>query len=211
LAGSLCSNKTLNSYLDLDEICAELAPDAPTWWNPHKSSLGLGNYDVNVIMFALHKHGYETIWFDRRRYLIEFIFHNKRHERKVCRRPLDKIGSPLIDFFENMQHKNTRTSYPFFLRRSTIWWHLNNDYSFPFRDIFETLDPESAFGFILNLPSNWALTRMLPSSLQMKHWIAIKKIGCVYFNLDSKLSEPQPIGEVNLISLFFINRCQLKF
>ena len=49
----------------LDTICKELDPES--WFNPHKSALGLGNYDVNVIMMALQKTGYKAIWFDKRR------------------------------------------------------------------------------------------------------------------------------------------------
>jgi len=29
--------------------------------------LGIGNYDINVIMVALQSHGYETVWFDKRK------------------------------------------------------------------------------------------------------------------------------------------------
>jgi len=50
---------------DLDAICASLAPKA--WLNPHKSLLGLGNYDINVITAALHKIGLEPVWFDKRK------------------------------------------------------------------------------------------------------------------------------------------------
>lgn len=65
-----------------------------------------------------------------------------------------------------------------------------------YRDIYEALDPDAAFGLILNHPSNWGFPKLLPNSLQMKHWVAIRKIGSTYFNLDSKLPEPKPIGEV---------------
>lgn len=50
---------------ELDEICVQLSPDE--WINPHKSMLGLGQYDVNVIMSALQLRGYEAIWFDKRK------------------------------------------------------------------------------------------------------------------------------------------------
>lgn len=52
---------------ELDEICAQLSPDE--WINPHKSMLGLGQYDVNVIMSALQLRGYEAIWFDKRKWV----------------------------------------------------------------------------------------------------------------------------------------------
>ncbi|GFO41837.1 josephin-like protein [Plakobranchus ocellatus] len=50
---------------DLDQICDRLSPG--TLINPHRSMLGLGNYDVNVLMAALQEKGYETIWFDKRK------------------------------------------------------------------------------------------------------------------------------------------------
>lgn len=50
---------------ELDDICAQLSPDE--WINPHKSMLGLGQYDVNVIMSALQLKGYDAIWFDKRK------------------------------------------------------------------------------------------------------------------------------------------------
>jgi len=55
------------SKIELDTICLELAPDSYSWWNPHRSPLGWGNYDVNVIMAALQRRGFDTIWFDKRR------------------------------------------------------------------------------------------------------------------------------------------------
>ena len=72
----LCALHVLNnlaqekafSKSDLDSICNELAPDSYSWWNPHRSAIGLGNYDVNIIMSALQLKGYDTIWFDKRRY-----------------------------------------------------------------------------------------------------------------------------------------------
>lgn len=50
----------------MDEICNNLAPGS--WMNPHKSLLGLGNYDINVIMTAVQKEtDYEVVWFDKRK------------------------------------------------------------------------------------------------------------------------------------------------
>ncbi|KAL3876735.1 hypothetical protein ACJMK2_034535 [Sinanodonta woodiana] len=42
-----------------------LSPDK--FINPHRSFLGLGNYDVNVIMAALQSKGLSCVWFDKRR------------------------------------------------------------------------------------------------------------------------------------------------
>lgn len=71
----LCALHALNNLFQdgsafskqtLDEICHRfLSPDHLV--NPHKSVLGLGNYDVNVIMSALQLKGYEAIWFDKRK------------------------------------------------------------------------------------------------------------------------------------------------
>jgi josephin len=49
----------------LDAICTNLSPDQ--YINPHKSVLGLGNYDVNVLMVALESEGMDLTWFDRRK------------------------------------------------------------------------------------------------------------------------------------------------
>ncbi|XP_013382325.1 josephin-1-like, partial [Lingula anatina] len=94
--------------------------------NPHKSVLGFGNYDVNVIMAAIQTKNCETIWFDKRK----------------------DIGS------------------------------LNFD---------------KILGFILNIPTDykWGFLRL---PIHRKHWISMRKIGEVYYNLDSKLDAPEVIG-----------------
>lgn len=55
---------TLNS--DSDHPPTRLAPDCRL--NPHRSLLGTGNYDVNVIMAALQGLGLAAVWWDRRRW-----------------------------------------------------------------------------------------------------------------------------------------------
>lgn len=49
----------------LDQICTQLNPNV--FLNPHRSMLGLGNYDVNVIMAALQLNNCEACWFDKRK------------------------------------------------------------------------------------------------------------------------------------------------
>ncbi|XP_026329774.1 josephin-1-like [Hyposmocoma kahamanoa] len=70
----LCALHALNNLFqmrgtytksELDGICSRLSPNV--WINPHRSLLGLGNYDINVIMAALQKKGCEAIWFDKRK------------------------------------------------------------------------------------------------------------------------------------------------
>ncbi|KAL0272082.1 UNVERIFIED_CONTAM: hypothetical protein PYX00_005191 [Menopon gallinae] len=61
---NLFQSKVFNKS-ELDGICENLAPNS--WLNPHKSVLGLGNYDINVILTALQLKGCEGIWFDKRK------------------------------------------------------------------------------------------------------------------------------------------------
>ncbi|KAK2181642.1 hypothetical protein NP493_386g01029 [Ridgeia piscesae] len=70
----LCALHALNNLFqdrhaftkrDLDNICLTLSPEA--YINPHRSLLGLGNYDVNVIMAALQSKHCDIIWFDKRK------------------------------------------------------------------------------------------------------------------------------------------------
>uniref|UniRef100_A0A7N4PGW7 ubiquitinyl hydrolase 1 n=1 Tax=Sarcophilus harrisii TaxID=9305 RepID=A0A7N4PGW7_SARHA len=48
-------------------------------------------------------------------------------------------------------------------------------------------------GFILNLPSPVSLG-VLSLPLQRRHWVALRQVGNVYYNLDSKLREPVALG-----------------
>ncbi len=58
------------SCTDFDAICYKLNPNSLI--NPHKSILGTGNYDVNVLVLAFQQVGAgELKWFDRRRALSE--------------------------------------------------------------------------------------------------------------------------------------------
>lgn len=70
----LCALHALNNLFQernsftksqLDSICTTLSPNV--WINPHRSMLGIGNYDINVIMKALQMKGCEAVWFDKRR------------------------------------------------------------------------------------------------------------------------------------------------
>ncbi|KAJ8289943.1 hypothetical protein GJAV_G00007010 [Gymnothorax javanicus] len=69
----LCAIHALNNVLQervftkdtADDICKRLAPQCVV--NPHRSMLGTGNYDVNVIMAALQSRGLAAVWWDKRR------------------------------------------------------------------------------------------------------------------------------------------------
>ncbi|XP_066967177.1 josephin-2-like isoform X2 [Macrobrachium rosenbergii] len=134
----LCALHSLNNLFqdggafaksELDEICYALSPD--NWFNPHKSLLGTGNYDINVIMAALTTKGCGVVWFDKRK-------------------------DPHV------------------------------------------IALEKVVGFILNVPSEYRLGPVqLP--LRRKHWIAIRNIRGVYYNLDSKLEAPEIIGKEKIL------------
>ncbi|KHN87398.1 Josephin-2 [Toxocara canis] len=69
----LCLVHALNSLLqrevftkhDLDCIAESLHESY--WFNRHRSMLGTGNYDVNVLIAALNTHHLQVVWFDARR------------------------------------------------------------------------------------------------------------------------------------------------
>lgn len=62
---------------ELDAICERMTPNH-SWFNPHRSFLGTGNYDVNVLMAALSDRNYDMNWYDKRKNLEDL------DERKLC-------------------------------------------------------------------------------------------------------------------------------
>ena len=53
---------------------------------------------------------------------------------------------------------------------------------------------EKVKGFILNVPSSPGFG-FIKLPFKFKHWIVIRKVNDAYYNLDSKLSTPEKIGE----------------
>ncbi|CAH1274254.1 JOSD1 [Branchiostoma lanceolatum] len=129
---NLFQDENAYSKQTLDEICQRLSPDSMV--NPHKSMLGLGNYDVNVVMAALQEKDCEAIWWDKRRNV----------------------------------------------------------------DVINLANVE---GFILNIPSDlkWGPVTL---PLKRKHWICVRQIDGIYYNLDSKLNVPEMIGEAEELRTF---------
>lgn len=114
----------------LDEICSNLAPGE--YINPHRSVLGLGNYDVNAIMVALETKSMSLVWFDKRK----------------------EITS-------------------------------------------SSLELTRAFGFILNIPSDFTFG-FVTLPISSRHWICIRKMpDNNFYNLDSKIDWPKCIGTEN--------------
>lgn len=128
----LCALHALNNLLQrplftrrhADEICKRLSPGSR--FPHHRSLLGTGNYDVNVLMAALQGLGLAALWWDKRRSL-------------------------------------------------------------------ERLAPARLLGLILNVRSRVSLLSV-PLPLRRRHWLAVRQLRGTYYNLDSKLPAPEPIG-----------------
>lgn len=54
------------------------------WWNPHRSPLGLGNYDVNALMLALEDRGFRLQWLDKRKRVTRELADLDRAEGVLC-------------------------------------------------------------------------------------------------------------------------------
>ncbi|XP_061764976.1 josephin-1 isoform X1 [Nerophis ophidion] len=72
-----------------------------------------------------------------------------------------------------------------------VWWDKRRDVG--------SIELSNVTGFILNVPSN---LRWGPLQLPLKrqHWIGVREVAGVYYNLDSKLRGPQPIGSPDDLS-----------
>ncbi|KAF0765319.1 josephin-2 [Aphis craccivora] len=137
---NLFQSKNAFKQMELDAICFSLSPN--NYINPHRSILGIGNYDVNVLIAALQNKGYSAFWFD------------KRKDPKMLK--LDQI-----------------------------------------------------FGFVMNIPSECRLGFLwLP--LKRRHWISIKNINGIYYNLDSKLPKPSQIGNEEDLYNYFRNQLHIN-
>ena len=72
---ALCAVHAVNNLMqrkrytkaDFDTACLQL--NASQWFNPHRSFLKIGNYDVNVVIMLLQEEGYLVQWHDRRKVL----------------------------------------------------------------------------------------------------------------------------------------------
>uniref|UniRef100_A0A3B5AN03 ubiquitinyl hydrolase 1 n=1 Tax=Stegastes partitus TaxID=144197 RepID=A0A3B5AN03_9TELE len=96
----LCAIHALNNVLQervftketADDICKRLAPQCVV--NPHRSVLGTGNYDVNVIMAALQSRELAAVWWDKRRsFLSEQLSQDVAEMLLVVRREVEEDGS----------------------------------------------------------------------------------------------------------------------
>nr|CAD7409946.1 unnamed protein product [Timema cristinae] len=220
----MCALHTLNNLFqereafnkyELDNICHSLSPNV--WINPHKSLLGLGNYDVNVIMAALHRRGYEAIWFDKRKdpkclnlanifgfilnvpsdYKLGFVMLPLRRRHWVAIRDICGTYYNLDSKFQSPQ-----------LIGRVILYCAHFIAGIFSRDP-KCLNLANIFGFILNVPSDYKLGFvMLP--LRRRHWVAIRDICGTYYNLDSKFQSPQLIGRMDDVVAYLYGQLQSK-
>lgn len=69
---SLCAIHAVNNLLqhqrytklDFDQVCLQLSPSV--LFNPHRSILRIGNFDVNVVSMLLQQNGSSVAWHDAR-------------------------------------------------------------------------------------------------------------------------------------------------
>ena len=70
---------------------------------------------------------------------------------------------------------------------------------------------DNIIGFILNVPTDykWGIIHL---PVHRKHWITVRKIGPLYYNLDSKLDAPELIGQSSDMQTFLSDqiRCPDK-
>nr|XP_033785351.1 josephin-1 [Geotrypetes seraphini]XP_033785352.1 josephin-1 [Geotrypetes seraphini]XP_033785354.1 josephin-1 [Geotrypetes seraphini] len=66
-----------------------------------------------------------------------------------------------------------------------VWWDKRRDVG--------VIALSQVMGFIMNLPSSlsWGPVKL---PLKRQHWICVREIGGIYYNLDSKLKMPEKIG-----------------
>ena len=68
----------------------------------------------------------------------------------------------------------------------TVWFDKR-------KDPRAVVDLDQLVGCILNVPNDWKIG-WLTFPMNRRHWIALKDIGGVWYNLDSKIKEPEIIG-----------------
>lgn len=66
-------------------------------------------------------------------------------------------------------------------------------FCYRFRDPL-CINTSNILGFIMNVPSEYKFG-FIVLPFRRRHWIAIRKINKVYWNLDSKLNAPECIGD----------------
>lgn len=89
-----------------------LTAPRPPWAHPHRSVLGLGNYDLNVLMSALHRRGLDVSWLPQTRSVRDVL----RAEERLSGFLVNVPGSwqppwPLSHFLVERRHWIAVTRY----------------------------------------------------------------------------------------------------
>jgi len=84
---------------------------------------------------------------------------------------------------------------------AAVWWDKRRN--------LNRLCLNNIKGFILNIPSSvgWGL---LTIPLKRRHWIAVRSIDGVFYNLDSKLKTPEVIGEAVQLKKYLAKKISSK-
>lgn len=77
---------------------------------------------------------------------------------------------------------------------------------FDFRDP-QMLRTENIFGFILNVPTDYKLG-FITFPCRRRHWISVRKVNDVYYNLDSKMDRATEIGDEQMLVDYLRNQIQ---
>lgn len=77
------------------------------------------------------------------------------------------------------------------------------------KDPRHVINLDNLIGCILNVPNDWRLG-WLALPLNRRHWIALKNIAGVWYNLDSKINEPEAIGSKKECFEFLDNQLKGK-
>lgn len=109
---------------EFDEIAHTFDPPKLFHFNAHKSAFGMGNYDANILLFALHQRGLECAWHDKR------------------------------------------------------------------KTVAGNLDPAGLVAVIINIPPRGFFGSLFDS----RHWVTLRNVGGVWYDLDSLQSKPAVVG-----------------
>uniref|UniRef100_A0A4W3IEU6 Josephin-1 n=1 Tax=Callorhinchus milii TaxID=7868 RepID=A0A4W3IEU6_CALMI len=72
-----------------------------------------------------------------------------------------------------------------------------------------TIALSNVMGFIMNIPSSlcWGPVKL---PLKRQHWICVREVGGIYYNLDSKLKVPEQIGSKDELRKFLKHQLRGK-
>ncbi|KAK6933047.1 Josephin domain [Dillenia turbinata] len=81
--------------------------------------------------------------------------------------------------------------------KTVIWHDRRNDVSSINFDGSESGDGKSLMGIVINVP-----VRKFGGIWRSRHWVTIRKVGSVWYNLDSDFVEPQAFRDANELKEF---------